>query len=212
MKHSTPPQIPLPIPRWEFRAALTKLSICVPLALVALSGNLSAQAQPLVVSMMPSYNQSLTYANAAINEPIQVWGRVSGGSGTYGTYTIDFGDGTPVASGAVNNTLNQFPISSPNRDFIMANHASLAGHVTVEDKVIIGGLSGVHQFCRLGTMSFIGGMARVNMDALPYMIIEGHDPKCFGPNAVGLERNGLDKDAIKRIRNISKQQGRKVWA
>jgi len=87
---------------------------------------------------------------------------------------------------------------------IMANHASLAGHVTVEDRVIIGGLTGVHQFCRLGAMSFIGGMARVNMDALPYMIVEGHDPKCFGPNNVGLERNGLDKESIKRIRGMFK--------
>jgi UDP-N-acetylglucosamine acyltransferase len=87
---------------------------------------------------------------------------------------------------------------------IMANHASLAGHVKVEDKVIIGGLTGIHQFCHLGTMSFIGGMARVNMDALPYMIIEGHDPKCFGPNNVGLERNGLDADTIKNIRRMYK--------
>ena len=54
-------------------------------------------AAPLAVSMMPSYNQNPTYANAAINEPIQVWGRVSGGSGTYINYDLDFGDGTSTS-------------------------------------------------------------------------------------------------------------------
>ena len=82
---------------------------------------LNASANP-TVSMMPSYSQNLGYANAALNEPIQVWGRVSGGSGSYTTYQIDFGDGTPVATGNVDNTLNQYPITSPNRDFLKADH------------------------------------------------------------------------------------------
>jgi len=53
-------------------------------------------------------------------------------------------------------------------------------------------------------MSFIGGMARCNRDALPYMIVEGHPPKCYGPNTVGLERAGMSKDQIARIRAIYK--------
>lgn len=87
---------------------------------------------------------------------------------------------------------------------IMANGAALAGHVTVQDRVNIGGLVGVHQFCVLGEMAFIGGMSRISKDVLPYMIVEGSPARCFGPNAVGLERNGLDKDAIRRIRKIYK--------
>ena len=87
---------------------------------------------------------------------------------------------------------------------IMANQAALAGHVTVEDRVTIGGLTGVHQFCVLGKMSFIGGMTRANKDVLPYMIVEGSPMKCHGPNTIGLERAGLTKDAIKAIRNIYK--------
>ena len=87
---------------------------------------------------------------------------------------------------------------------IMANGAVLAGHVTVEDKAILGGLVGVHQFCTVGRMSFVGGCTRINKDVLPYMINEGNPAKCFGPNSVGLERNGLDKDAIKRIRTMYK--------
>lgn len=87
---------------------------------------------------------------------------------------------------------------------IMANGAALAGHVTVQDRVIIGGLVGVHQFCVLGQYAFIGGMTRVNKDALPYMILEGHPARCFGPNAIGLQRNGFSSDAISRIRKIFK--------
>ncbi len=87
---------------------------------------------------------------------------------------------------------------------IMANSAGLAGHVEVQDGAIMGGLSGVHQFCRIGAMAFIGGMSRINMDALPYMIMEGHPARCYGPNVVGLTRNGFSKDAVGRIRRIYK--------
>lgn len=85
---------------------------------------------------------------------------------------------------------------------IMANHASLAGHVTVCDRAIFGGLTGVHQFCVVGTMAFLGGMSRINKDVLPYMITEGNPARCHGPNAIGLERNGLTKDGIARIRTM----------
>lgn len=87
---------------------------------------------------------------------------------------------------------------------IMANSAALAGHVTVQDKASIGGLTGVHQFCTVGTMSFLGAMSRVGQDALPYMIIAGLPTECHGPNVVGLERHGMSKEAIGRIRKMYK--------
>jgi UDP-N-acetylglucosamine acyltransferase len=87
---------------------------------------------------------------------------------------------------------------------IMANGAALSGHVTVQDRAIFGGITGVHQFCVIGTMSFIGGMARVNKDVLPYMLVEGHPVRCYGPNTVGLRRNGLSDDAIQQLRRIYK--------
>ena len=83
---------------------------------------------------------------------------------------------------------------------IMANGAVLAGHVTIQDRAILGGLVGIHQFCVIGRLAFIGGMARVNKDILPYMIVEGSPSRCYGPNALGLERNGLSAEAIRRIR------------
>ncbi len=89
-------------------------------------------------------------------------------------------------------------------DVIIANSSALAGHVEVQDGVIIGGLTGVHQFVTLGTMAFIGGMTRVRKDAPPYMIVEGHDPRCCGPNTVGLQRSGLEKEAIGRIKKMYK--------
>jgi UDP-N-acetylglucosamine acyltransferase len=87
---------------------------------------------------------------------------------------------------------------------IMANSAALAGHVTVHDGATLGGIVGIHQFCVIGTMAFLGGMSRINMDVLPYMIMEGHPARCYGPNVVGLTRNGFSKEAIARIRRMFK--------
>ncbi len=87
-------------------------------------------------------------------------------------------------------------------EVFMANCVALAGHVDVEDKVIIGGLTGIHQECVLGTMSFIAGMARVTKDAPPFMILEGNPVKCCGPNSVGLRRNVLDEGARARVKQM----------
>lgn len=87
---------------------------------------------------------------------------------------------------------------------IMANGAALSGHVTVHDRAILGGITGVHQFCTIGTMAFVGGMARINKDVVPYMLVEGHPARCFGPNTLGLQRNGLSASAIMQIRQIYK--------
>lgn len=87
---------------------------------------------------------------------------------------------------------------------IMANNSALAGHVTVEDYATIGGLTGIHQFCTVGQYSFVGAMSRVSKDVLPYMITEGYPAQCFGPNVVGLQRNGFSSLAISRIREMYK--------
>jgi UDP-N-acetylglucosamine acyltransferase len=87
---------------------------------------------------------------------------------------------------------------------IIANGSPLAGHVTIHDRAFIGGLTGIHQFCVIGTMAFIGGMARVNKDVPPYMLCEGHPARCFGPNVIGLERNGMSAAQIKTIRTLFK--------
>ncbi len=84
----------------------------------------------------------------------------------------------------------------------MANSAALAGHCTVQDYAILGGLVGVHQDARIGRYAFIGGMTRAVKDCAPFMIVEGNPGRCRGPNAVGLHRHGFSAAAIERIKEM----------
>jgi UDP-N-acetylglucosamine acyltransferase len=83
---------------------------------------------------------------------------------------------------------------------ILANAATLAGHVEVEDYVILGGLSGVHQFSRLGQHCIIGGGSVVVMDVPPYVTAAGNRARLSGLNLVGLKRREFSEEAIKAIR------------
>jgi UDP-N-acetylglucosamine acyltransferase len=75
---------------------------------------------------------------------------------------------------------------------VFANGVTFAGHVMVEDNVTIGGMTGLHQFIRVGSLSMVGAMSRLSQDVPPYMLIEGGPPKVYGPNVVGLRRHGID--------------------
>ena len=79
---------------------------------------------------------------------------------------------------------------------IIANAVALAGHVTIHDEASIGGLSGVHQFVRLGRLSFIGGCAKAVQDLPPFMLADGNPLTVHGLNVVGMERRGITKEAI----------------
>lgn len=81
-------------------------------------------------------------------------------------------------------------------DVIMANGATLAGHVVVEDRANIGAYSGVHQFCRVGRESYIGGYSVVVKDALPFALTVGNHAKCYGLNIVGIKRRGYPKEIV----------------
>lgn len=74
---------------------------------------------------------------------------------------------------------------------VMSNNATLAGYVTIEDYAIIGGLTPIHQFVRIGTYSMVGGMSRVTHDVPPYTIGAGIPFKFGGLNIVGLKRHGF---------------------
>src|ERR671913_1222247 len=82
---------------------------------------------------------------------------------------------------------------------IMANAATLAGHVVIEDRANIGAYSGVHQFCRVGKEAYIGGYSVVVKDALPYALTVGNHARCYGLNTTGLKRRGHSRDAIKSL-------------
>ncbi len=89
-------------------------------------------------------------------------------------------------------------------DIIFANNASLAGHVTVEDFVILSGFSGVHQFCTLGAHSFLAKGTLVAKDVLPFVLISGHEATPCGLNVEGLKRRGFSTDTISHLKRAYK--------
>jgi UDP-N-acetylglucosamine acyltransferase len=90
---------------------------------------------------------------------------------------------------------------------IIANGALLAGHVSVADRAFISGNVVIHQFARVGTLAMVGGLARVSLDCLPYMITEGSPASARGLNLVGLRRAGFGVEQIRAL----KQAFRKLF-
>jgi UDP-N-acetylglucosamine acyltransferase len=84
---------------------------------------------------------------------------------------------------------------------IMSNNATLAGHVHVEDHAILSGFTAVHQFCRIGVHSFVGGLAGVTRDVLPYMLVAGQPPEPHGINQEGLKRRGFTPEQIRNLKD-----------
>jgi UDP-N-acetylglucosamine acyltransferase len=82
---------------------------------------------------------------------------------------------------------------------IMANAATLAGHVEIADKANVGAYSGVHQFCRIGYEAFVGGYSVVVKDAMPFAIIQGNHAKCYGLNKLGMRRRGYSSEVVGKL-------------
>jgi UDP-N-acetylglucosamine acyltransferase len=86
-------------------------------------------------------------------------------------------------------------------DVIIANSVQMAGHVTIDDRAIVSGLTPIHQFVRIGTYAFVGGGSRVNQDVPPYTKAVGNPVHLYGLNSVGLQRAGFSPEiklALKR--------------
>ena len=79
-------------------------------------------------------------------------------------------------------------------DVVMANFASVAGHVTIGDHVTMAGFSGAHQFCRVGDFSFVGIYGGVTRDVPPYVLVAGQPPRPRGVNVIGLRRHGFSAE------------------
>lgn len=84
---------------------------------------------------------------------------------------------------------------------IMSNAVNLAGHIHVEDFAIIGGMTGIHQFTRIGAHSFIGGASAVPRDVPPYVLASGNTAKPYGLNLVGLKRRGFSEDTLQALKH-----------
>ncbi len=87
---------------------------------------------------------------------------------------------------------------------ILANGATLAGHCEIADFAIMGGLSGAHQFTRIGCHVMISGGSMIAQDIAPYSIVQGDRAKTVGINLTGLKRRGFSSDALSRIKNMYK--------
>ena len=83
---------------------------------------------------------------------------------------------------------------------ILINSVALAGHVTVEEGTIFGGLSAAHQFVRIGRFAMIGGATGVERDVPPYALVEGNRARIIGVNIVGLKRRGTTREELSLIR------------
>ncbi|MCK5012497.1 MAG: acyl-ACP--UDP-N-acetylglucosamine O-acyltransferase [Candidatus Omnitrophica bacterium] len=87
---------------------------------------------------------------------------------------------------------------------VMANAATLGGHVTLEDNAMVGGLSAVHQFVRLGRLAIIGGCSKVVQDVPPFSTCDGHPAKVITTNVIGLRRAQIPEASIKRLKKAFK--------
>ena len=87
---------------------------------------------------------------------------------------------------------------------VMANAATLGGHVILEDGAMIGGLSAVHQFVRLGRLSIVGGCSKVVQDVPPFSMCDGHPAKVVNTNVVGLRRSEIPPESIRQLKRAFK--------
>jgi len=87
---------------------------------------------------------------------------------------------------------------------ILANAATLAGHVEIDDFAILGGLSAVHQFARIGCHVMASGGSMIGQDIVPYAIVQGDRAKVVGLNLIGLKRRGFSSEALSNIKKMYK--------
>ena len=83
---------------------------------------------------------------------------------------------------------------------VFSNNGTLAGHVQIGDHAIMGGLTAVHQFCRIGRFAITGGCSKIVQDVPPFMIADGNPAEVRGINLIGLERNGFTAESVKVIK------------
>ncbi len=113
------------------------------------------------------------------------------------------GDGQITSIGSNNHILAYCHIAhnvTLGNQIVMSNVATLAGHVIVEDQAVVGGLAAVHQFCRLGKMSIVGGCSKVVQDVPPFMLADGNPAETRTVNKIGMDRNGVSEEAQTALR------------
>jgi len=84
-------------------------------------------------------------------------------------------------------------------DVIIINYAGLTGHVTVEDRATIGGLTGIHPFTRIGAYAYVGGCSKVTQDVPPFVMADGAPATARAVNVVGMRRGGVDGEGRRQV-------------
>jgi len=131
----------------------------------------------------------------------------------YVTVNSATGEGDATVVGNDNHILAYSHIAHDVRlanDIVMSNVATLAGHVVVEAGAVVGGLAAVHQFCRIGRMSIIGGCSKVVQDVPPFMMADGNPAQTRTINKIGLDRHGVSEEvqgALKQAYKILFREG-----
>jgi len=87
---------------------------------------------------------------------------------------------------------------------IIANAVGLSGHIIIEDQAIIGGMTGIHQFVRIGRLAMIGGVSRVPKDVPPFMLGEGNPLEIQTVNSIGMERAGIGQESQNAMKQVFK--------
>jgi UDP-N-acetylglucosamine acyltransferase len=86
-------------------------------------------------------------------------------------------------------------------DVCMATLCGLSGHTIIENRVILGGMVGSHQWVRVGTLAMVSGYSKISMDVPPFSLVDGKPARVVGPNAVGLRRSGMPDETRRAIQH-----------
>lgn len=111
-------------------------------------------------------------------------------------------DGQATVIGSHNNLLAYTHIAHDCRlgnHIITSNVVQVAGHVVIEDQAVLAGMSAVHQFCRIGRLAMVAACTGVRQDIAPFMLVSGNPGETVKVNKIGMERAGLDSDAIRAM-------------
>lgn len=83
---------------------------------------------------------------------------------------------------------------------ILINYAALTGHVTVEDRATVGGLTGVHPFARIGAYAYVGGCSKIVQDVPPFVMVDGAPATARAVNVIGMRRGGIDRSGRRAVK------------
>ncbi|MCK4243993.1 MAG: acyl-ACP--UDP-N-acetylglucosamine O-acyltransferase [Candidatus Omnitrophica bacterium] len=139
------------------------------------------------------YKKKKSYIKIGDNNIIREYSTINPGTGEEETTKIGNNNLIMAYSHIAHNSVLEDEV-------ILANCATLAGHVYLEKSCVVGGLVAIHQFCRIGKYAIIGGCSKVTQDILPFSLADGHPARPYGINKVALKRHNFPSETIKTLK------------